>query len=231
MLFRKTVLCSLLLLGLTYSITAQNGVIPATQYLEANLPQFNADNATEWIVTDATQSPNGMSNIYFNQSYRGILVENEMVNIHLQEDGEIIYAAGDFIPALSQKISNEEEIEVYRAVQVAFEDIDLTYFAAQADVFIGGADKERKLFYPDLLLKPIVAKLIYVPLENGEVRLTWAVSIYLQNGQHWWQFKIDAENATIVKKRDLVISCSFDAPNPNAHCHIPHHFHPKAQKN
>jgi hypothetical protein len=211
-------------------VWAQNGVVPATQFLETNLTQFNGDSETEWLVTDATQSPNGMRNIYFTQARRGIVIENQLVNIHLQPDNQVLYSAGDFISDIRSKITNSENINVYRAVRTAFEDLNWEYVAAQSEVIIGGANKARKLNYPDLTWMPIEAKLVYVPIGETEVRLTWAVDIYLQDGTHWWQFRIDAENATIVEKRDAVITCTFDSPSPHKHCEVAHHFHPKKAK-
>ncbi|MEM1327550.1 MAG: M36 family metallopeptidase [Bacteroidota bacterium] len=225
--------CSLIfwLLMSAYSLlSAQNGVISATQFLEANLTSFGGDNDTEWLVTDATESPNGMRNIYFTQMRRGILVENQMINIHLASDDQVIYSAGGFIGDIRGKIVNSESIDVYRAVQTAFEDIDLAYVAAQSEIFIGGASKARKLNYPDLALIPVEAKLIYVPISETEIRLTWAVDIYLQNGTHWWQFRVDAESANILQKKDGVITCNFGLPNANKHCEVAHHFHPQQAK-
>ncbi|MEM1327549.1 MAG: M36 family metallopeptidase [Bacteroidota bacterium] len=216
-----------LLMSVYSSLWAQNGVITATQFLENNRAQFGADSRTEWLVTDATESPNGMRNIYFTQSKDGILVENSMVNIHLTPDDEVIYSAGGFIGDLQTSITNAESINVYQALRVAFEDLDWTYLPAEVETIIGGASKAINLTYSDLAWIPIDAKLIYVPIDESEVKLTWAIDIYLEDGSHYWQFRVDAATATILQKRDAVISCTFDHPSPS--CQHKHHFHLRAE--
>lgn len=47
--------------------------------------------------------------------------------------------------------------------------------------------------------------MVYLPMEDGTVKLAWVVSIYELNAQHYWNIAIDAANGNVLKTEDQVI--------------------------
>ena len=172
------------------ALSAQN-TQDAVNFFEDNLDLFNASSDAEWIVTDAYMDDHtGLYHVYMNQSYRGILFDDHIANIHVNTSEEVAHYAGKFIPRFSRAISNSERVEMYDAVRTVFQDLNLNFSESQVATFLGGAAKAWKLEYEELTLQPVNAKLCYTMTSDNQVKLAWAVDFYLKDGSHWWQYQI-----------------------------------------
>lgn len=70
----------------------------------------------------------------------------------------------------------------------------------------------------------IRAKLVYHPNKEN-LRLTWEVSIQVEDGSHWWNIRIDAQDSTIIHRNDWIVSCNFE---DTSHSKLAHRLHSKA---
>ena len=100
----------------------------AITFFQSNLNSFNASSDAEWIVTDAYMDEHtGLYHVYMNQSYRGILFDSHIANIHVNSSREVAHYAGKFIPRFSRAISNSERVDMYDAVRTVFQDLNLNF--------------------------------------------------------------------------------------------------------
>ena len=67
-------------------------------------------------------------------------------------------------------------------------------------------------------LEPIEAQQVYI-LEDDTLVLTWKVSIYQSDGEHWWNENVDANTGKILHTEDWVISCNFGTSDHTSHKH------------
>ncbi|MEN0047224.1 MAG: T9SS-dependent M36 family metallopeptidase [Bacteroidota bacterium] len=207
------------------SLFAQN-TQDAIDFFEDNLSEFNATSDAEWIITDAYMDDHtGLYHVYMNQSYRGILFDNHIANIHVNTSDEVAHYAGKFMPRFSRTISNSERVDMYDAVRTVFQDLNVSFAESENATYVGGAAKEWKLEYGDHTLEPITAKLCYTMTADNRVKLAWSVDFYSKSGDHWWQYRIDAANAQVLSKKDFVITCNFGVPHTADDCKSLHHNH------
>ncbi|MEL6944540.1 MAG: M36 family metallopeptidase [Bacteroidota bacterium] len=227
LLSRRLTLLLFIFYLFAHNLSAQN-TQDAIDFFEDNLSLFDASSDAQWVVTDSYMDEHtGLYHVYMNQSYRGILFENHIANIHLNSSREVTHYAGKFIPRFSRAISNSERIEMYDAVQRVFQDLNISFSESQNATFVGGAAKEWKLAYDDYTLEPVTAKLRYTMTPDNQVKLVWAVDFYQKDGSHWWQYRIDAANAQVLSKTDNVITCNFGELHHAGNCDAPHHKHDK----
>src|SRR5690606_25452410 len=57
---------------------------------------------------------------------------------------------------------------------------------------------------------PIPVKLVYQPVEEGNIRLAWDISVQTMDLQNWWSVRVDAKTGKIIDTHNWVFSCNFD---------------------
>ncbi|MGB3715898.1 MAG: M36 family metallopeptidase [Candidatus Promineifilaceae bacterium] len=159
------------------------------------------------VVTDKYSSTtNGITHIYFQQMWQGILVDNAYLNANVTGDGRIFTMNSSFIAGLKQAANGADPgLLAIEAVESAAEFLglaiteDLTVVEA-----VGGTDAKVRLSTGGISLEPIPARLMYDPVSASEVRLAWDIVIYETSAEHWWSMRVDANNGRILSQVDYV---------------------------
>ncbi len=187
----------------------------ATDYLIENKATLGltdldlADIKTNDTYTDAH---NGLTHIYLQQRHNGIEIKDAITGLHFKENGEVLHVANRFQKKLATRLQKSPiAMSAADAVSAVVSDLNLESRSALVEMeSIGGADKKVIFEKSDISLNDIPAKLVYLPIADGSLRLTWEVQIYETNAQHYWISYIDAETGRLLHKQDMVISCNFD---------------------
>lgn len=181
-------------------------------YLSNNLEKFNLSlaDATEWKITNEIYSKQtNATHVYIQQTFNGIPVYNAVSNFTLK-DNKVVFARNSFVKNLASKINTVSPVlqpksaitQVASALNIGTPaDLELIEEKGNsAYVFSKSGISQEK----------IPVELVYQPLKDGSVKLSWLLNIYQLDGIHWWNVRIDAINGIILDKNDWGVSCNFD---------------------
>ncbi len=195
----------------------------ARHYIESQMDAWHLteDDLADQIIRDHfLSSHNDTTHIYFRQRLQGIEVYLGDIGIHVAGDGSIITAQMDYVPDLQSKINTRlpvlSAVEAIEAAVVAL-NLEITDPVVALSEESGPA---RSATYSEggFSQEEIPVKLTYQPLENGQIRLAWEMTIYTLDSLHWWNLRIDAVNGEMLSLVDWV-SPSFFGPHNQQHSH------------
>ena len=183
----------------------------ALQYLRAHVDvlgliasDLDDVKVSSQLVSDHT----GVTHIYLRQRYNGIEVHGSDINVNVTKDGRVLSGFGSsFVPKLAAAVRNQSpDIGAVESAIVAAARLGLTV-TRPIEVLetIGGPAQEVKLSDGGISEDPIVAKLVYEPLESGDVVLSWQLEIAEVSGAHWWSVSVDAQTRDLLEQQDYVV--------------------------
>lgn len=202
-----------------YDLQAQERLSPekARSLLESNRTELEltSDDLSDMVITDQyTDAHNGITHVYLQQRHQGINIEGAVMSMHLKNDSELIHLSNRFEPRLKARIrGGRSQLSAVDAVRTAGRKLDLVPekpFSVLKQA--AAASRETLIGKGNIAQRDIPAKLVYQRDASGSLRLVWQVEIYTNDGEHYWQMKVDAVNGEVVEQRDLVLHCNFGHP-------------------
>ena len=202
------------------SLIAQNQNLESTigDYLmdSTTRSSLTAQDIAEWKITDVVPSLNpSIQHVYVQQLYQGIPIQNGTYKLTVK-NGHISWEINKFISEISLKASaTQASLTPENAIMAV---IGSHKMASPSNLSrtVTGANS-YKYANSGISPEPIQVEKVYY-YENGNLHLTWRVSVYQNDGQHWWSDNVDASNGTILRSEDWVINCSFgDAHETHNH--------------
>ncbi len=175
-----------------------------------------------WKITDEVPSlKKGLTHVYVRQMYNNIPIMDGSYKLSV-ENGLVTYTIDQFITELKTKVSSvKASITPEMAIRTVLSKHKLAA-AKNLSRTVGKSKLGDVLVYKNSGVtaygEPIKVQQVY-RLYKGQLRLSWNVSIYQQDAQHWWVSDVDAETNTVIYETDNVISCSFDTPDHKNHGH------------
>ncbi len=153
----------------------------------------------------------GIKHFYFQNQYQGIDIYGDIYNVAIR-NGEIANISKPSL--LYMKPKTKQRIEATLEHEQA-----LTH--ALSHLKLGGkpslkrikADSRRQGYIYNrgaVASEDILVDLLWLPTEQGELKLAWKVNIYELNRLNWWDVFVDAQSGEILKTIDNVLHCSFD---------------------
>lgn len=209
---RFFLLIVLLLVGFSMNAQYQTQLDIALRHLEKNAADFDLSSSEvpELLVNDINYSrQSGLTNIYFVQAHRDIEAYNGIVNIHINADGAVHYAASNAIKEFTDRLS---------AVAPTYTMDDAVSHAYRYLGFDKGTNMERSFKHKNYaiyekneqLLNDLHVKLIGYPLNEGEIRLSWQVQIHHKSDGDLREVFVDASTGEILDEKNLTTYCAFD---------------------
>ena len=213
----------LMLLGIL-SLQAQSQQEIIQTFLEKHHVQqgLTQEDISHWQVSSQHLSnTSGATHVYFHQTYQGIPVSNGIANVAIK-DGEVKSMGNRLVAHLKEKITTQTpSISPLQAIHKAAQALDL---AAPQDLRALEPISTQHFIYNKggLSKENIPVKLVYYATPTGQVQLTWDLSIYTLDAQHWWSVKIDAQTGELVNKVDWVVHCNFNhnGQQQGSHTHL-----------
>ena len=190
---------------------------PADQalgFVKAHLPALglSAADLAEIEVTDSVYSKvSGAHRIYLRQLYGGIPIFNAQLQININRAGRIISVNNAFVPNLGVALkSGGPRIGAAEAVAAAARHLNVELAVLpKAASSEGGVRQLTRIEVKSLSTRPITARLMWLPIRGGDVRLTWNFEVRTLDGQHWYDMNVDAESARVWTRFDLVDAHSY----------------------
>jgi extracellular elastinolytic metalloproteinase len=202
----------------------------ALDFVRRNLPLLGLEAADldGYEVTDSVFSRvSGATHIYLRQVHQGISVYNAQLQVNVNRDGRIISVNNAFVPGLGQAVAPVAPVVgAPRAVQSLVTHLGLG--VAGAPRVIGtakGVGSDTRLAFPELARSEIAARLMWLPMRRGDVRLVWNFQVEMLAGDHWYDVTVDARSGALLTRRDYIAEADYRVfPSPletAAHAPIP----------
>ena len=173
-----------------------------------------AENGVQWVITDQYQSKvSGVEHIYFRQVLNGLEVLGTESAIHLLPNGKVLSMNNRFIQDISNRTISgvTPSLSAVQAVEAAAN--RLNYNITQPLTIVDNertSDGKIAISKGGISLSDIPAQLVYQQDTNGNLILSWDISIQEVAQQNWWSLRINATTGNIVDQNNWMVSCSFD---------------------
>ena len=228
----KTGLFLLMLFSAFQQGFAQNNQALIQDFLNENREKLalTQKDISDWIITDQyTGEHSGITHTYLRQRHQGIEVHNAVANFNIK-DGKVLSMGDRLLRNMAANANTTTPaITPTQAIQKAAEQLNLTI------------TEQPKALEPISMLhfvfsnagiskENIPVKLMYQPDSEGKLFLVWDLTIYQNDGQHWWSLRLDAQSGQIIDKVDWILKCSFP-DGAFGNCNNPMHGHHAAPTN
>ena len=187
----------------------------ALKFVQANLDLLGleVDDLAEWEVTDSVYSAvTGATHLYLRQIHQGIPVYNAQLHVNVNRDGRII-SRQQLVRARDLARPRQEPRpgppggqggRGRRARTWASPWPSRRAMLAQDDEDPRRVTASRR---PACREEPIEAKLVWLPVGRGDVRLAWNFQIaHLPDGHHVYEMTVDAKDGQVWTRFDRVAS-------------------------
>ncbi|UKM66064.1 T9SS-dependent M36 family metallopeptidase [Flavobacteriaceae bacterium GSB9] len=182
-----------------------------SEYLSKNKTKYNlssSDLENIQLNREVYSASTGITHSYLNQAYKGVKIHNAISTVGIKNN-QVFHFANKFKSGISKKINVESPaLNRVQAIQKA-----ATHFNLGNVGSIKLLDsKNGKDIYSkgDISQENIPVEQVYYQMPDGELRLSWNLSIYTVDSQHWWSVRVDAVTGEILDTNDWVTRCKFN---------------------
>lgn len=181
------------------------------QYLQEKQADLSRSNKFQYKVSDElTNKTTNIRYIYVQQQYQGIDIEDAMLILAYSANGAHTSTDALVYPKINTSSSS---ISAEQAVRAAMMDTGDFPTVAQLGLTEQRSNSEQYTIFDkgDVAASEIITRLIYVKDNPKATKYTlaWETQLYTLDRQHYWAVYTDAITGKVLKKRDLVLHCSF----------------------
>lgn len=155
-------------------------------------------------LTDSLHSRlTGVTHLYYRQRLGGIPVYNAQLQFNITKDGRILSINNSFLPSLTASVPTlRPAMDAASAVAFVAEHLGVDGVSPEVRASSPGERQDTSLAAPELSAEPIGAQLMLLPIQRGEARLVWNLQVWTLDGQHAFDFTVDAETGHIWTRID-----------------------------
>ncbi|MCO5189504.1 MAG: extracellular metalloproteinase [Anaerolineae bacterium] len=170
-------------------------------------------------VTDTvTSATSGVTHVYLQQNLNGIQIFNAITVINVTADGNILLAGNRFVSDAANQV-NSAALTISAIDAVAAVADQMRYTITEPLRVIeapAGADQSAMLSTGGISLENIPVRLVYQPLADGSLALTWNMDIFELDAQNYWSIRADAATGEILDKYNYVVHDNWHADGKSA---------------
>jgi extracellular elastinolytic metalloproteinase len=196
------------LVPFTFTLFAQDAEVLVRQYLKdrAATKGLSAQEAEAWTVTSRHTDRKGLTYLYIQQTVNGLPVAGAVANFAVRE-GRVV-AFGDRLQVgLAQRATSAAPaMDAEAALRLAATELGLA--VGDVRVLSSRTPSDLMLSPSGVSHDPIPARLVYMPLSDGSVRLAWDLTIRSVSSPNWWHVLVDASTGDILRTTDHVVHCA-----------------------
>jgi len=215
----KKVLYLIIILAVNLSFAQDySGVIKT--YLQQNRTQHSLqqqDVSDISVVSQSFSKSLQAYNVYVQQRHQGIKLYNSNSPFVIR-DGAVLSAKLSFTENVSAKVnSTSSSISAANAISKAASWLGLQN-PSNLNLEETLSDHSYVFSNGNISLYNIPVELVYQKMDDtGALKLAWDLSIYLLDGSHYYNVRIDALSGNLLETDDWVVSCNF---GEGAHSHV-----------
>ncbi len=169
---------------------------------------LTTDDVLDWKITDVVPSLNpAIQHVYVQQYHLGIPIQYATYKLTIKDKQTVTWKINQFITDVKSRITSSKSA---LSPENAILKVVSAHNLPSPQLVRSKSKTDGALVYDNsgISLQPIEAKQVYIK-EGEDLKLTWRVSIYQEDGQHWWNANVDAVSGKILHTEDWVISCNF----------------------
>ena len=154
-----------------------------------------------------TDGRTGVEHIYFQQFWQGVPVYHGQVAVHRKSDGTVVAAHSAAMVGLEKRAQvSAPALSAEQALRSVLDGLRVpgTIRTREAD-----GPEGRFRFTVDGFSEPPFVERCLVPV-GDRLRTAWNVNVYLPDGSHWWNIRIDDSSGEELDRDDWVSHCMFD---------------------
>ena len=208
-----------LLFTIGYSNAQDNQAI-LENHFNTNRSQLGLtqEDVSDFKVNSSTFSKSmKLDNVYVSQRISGIEVFNS-TSVFGIKNGVVVSSKIGFTANTLQKINTDSPvITAQNAIVKAATAIGVSAPTA-LEILETKGDASFIFNTGGISLNNIPVSLVFQPMEDSTLRLSWDMSIYLLDASHYYSVRIDAVTGALLSSNDWVTSCDFGKPTHN---HLP----------
>ncbi len=180
-----------------WSQTPTKPTAVARDYVQQNKQRFGltGSDVNEMVVSSEVASRhNGVTHVYLQQQYRGIDVQDGIINVSVAADGTVISAGSRFVANIAAAAGGQSAKKAATSAAAAAA-AHLKLKPTTAFTVLrrrAGRAEAATLSDGGVAMKPIDARLVWLASDRS-LRLAWRLEIEEVSGEHWWNAFVDAE--------------------------------------
>ncbi|MEO6583954.1 MAG: M36 family metallopeptidase, partial [Ferruginibacter sp.] len=159
----------------------------------------------------------GTELVYLQQSFKGLPVLNQIQVLSFKQ-GQIVSNAGGRIKAIEEKVNTSAipAVPAEAAVQTAAAAKKIPLLQNLAGIQLSNKIEFGKM---GVARENITATLMWVPTEDGKVRLAWQIYLVPKTTPDYFLIRVDAVTNTIISETNLTDYCNWLTPQNNGIVH------------
>ena len=170
-----------------------------------------------YVSAEVFSQKTEINHVYVIQRYQGIEIYNAISSVAVRE-GAVFYYANSFISNINQKINTITPLlNAEQAILNAASHFNLG--TVQNLELLNSSAKEFEFSNGNISQTTIPVKLMFTENRDGNLRLTWDLSILSNDGKNWWSTRIDAVSGDVINTIDWILTCNFGEANHGIHNH------------
>jgi extracellular elastinolytic metalloproteinase len=186
----------------------------ALDFLSANhaLLGLTESDLSEYEVTDTIRSrTSGNTHVYLRQMYRDLPVYNGQVHVNVNPEGRIASVNNASMPDVAHAANQTTPaIGAFEAAARAASHLGMTLDKAPPALQTDKAPQRTTRFVlSELSREPLEARLMWLPIRRGEMRLVWNFQVHTLDEQHVYDFTVDAASGKVWTRFDWIQSDSY----------------------
>lgn len=189
-------------------------------YLDQEKENYNlssSDIADLSISKEFYSKKTKITHVYVNQRYQGINIFNAISSVAIK-DNSVFYYANNFISDIASRVNT---VSPLINAQAAIESVVASLSLGSIEgLEVLEADQNKYLFTDGNVSKTeIPVELVYYKTLEGDLVLSWDLSIHTNDGKNWWSIRVNALNGEIINQTDWILTCNFGDSNHVNHGH------------
>ncbi|MEP2937247.1 MAG: M36 family metallopeptidase [Gilvibacter sp.] len=164
------------------------------------------------ITSQSTSKVSGITHVYFTQTVNGIPVTGTESSMHFDASQKVIKVNNHLVSNANTKAAmSSPSLTPSQAVESAASQLGYAMTKTLSTVS-SSKDGSNSLVLSDggISQRDIPVALTYQKLENGQLALSWDLSILELASQNWWSVRVDAATGQIVDRVNWMSSCNFE---------------------
>ena len=174
---------------------------------------LSAQDVAGMELTDSVYSRStGVTHLYYNQRHLGLPVYNAQLQFNVHKDGRILSINNSFVPGMAALAKTKTPtLRPEDAVLSAAANLSLS-LASRPESVTAIARGDRTLIdAPELSRELILTQLMWLPVNGKQVALVWRFQVDTLDGNHWFDYTVDADHGAVWTRFDMTDSDSYRA--------------------
>jgi len=170
---------------------------------------LNASELENSVVTATYIAPTGLRMVFLQQTFKGILVHNQIHVLAFRGD-QVVSIAGNRVAAIEKKINSTSytpSISVQDAVLASLSESKISTMGLRGSLANPSLNAMNKLDFGRLgvVYENITAELKWMPVSEQEWKLAWEILVTPERTDDAWMISVDALNGSIIGKTNITV--------------------------